>query len=138
MITQAEFRLLEPYLPPDLNDVDHMLVGSLLVGAKEHLKGGQSISDVAAAARLVARQFVVFRSELGGGHFYVRKGIKAEMAERNRAIVAGFDGRNMNQLALKYGLSAERVRQILDRDRARRRQSLKHGRDLNNHDQEPD
>jgi Mor family transcriptional regulator len=52
------------------------------------------------------------RSALGGGYWYIHAPSKAD---RNHAIQAGFrNGQRLNALAVEYGLSEARIRQILE------------------------
>ena len=50
---------------------------------------------------------------LGGTHQYFPKFERIQLAGRNRAIRAEFDGRNQRELARKFGLSTRQVREIL-------------------------
>jgi Mor family transcriptional regulator len=46
------------------------------------------------------------------GHVYIRRGRKTT-SQRDRLVLAAFDGRNQMALAQQYGLSVRRVEQII-------------------------
>lgn len=51
--------------------------------------------------------------EWGGRQVYIPRGLLARMAERNRQIIAEFNGKNHRELAKKHDRSEMRIRQIL-------------------------
>lgn len=69
--------------------------------------------SVAQAAQTAHAQAEALRKELGGLYMYFTKGRDMEVNRRIEGIVADYNGRNMRDLAMKYGLSHERVRKIL-------------------------
>jgi len=53
------------------------------------------------------------RKHWGGQSFYVPQGAGVKRRKRDLAIFAEFNGRNSGELAMKYGVSEMRVRQVL-------------------------
>jgi len=69
-----------------------------------------------AVAVGVGREAVkLFCRRFGGGTIYLPKLLLAEVAEKATRIYQEFDGSNYFQLAVKYGLTEQRVRQLLKR-----------------------
>lgn len=64
-------------------------------------------------AEIALRQTERLSMELGGGNFYMHKGVSFRLTPRNREMCAKFTGNNYDVLALQYGLSDMRVRQII-------------------------
>ena len=52
-------------------------------------------------------------SRVGGVNFYWPKGVFIAMDERNMQIVREFNGKNIMELALKYGVTDVRIKQII-------------------------
>jgi Mor family transcriptional regulator len=63
----------------------------------------------AEAGSIAWRLVDEFRRMMGGQQFYVAKGAKMDLAARDRALWADFDGRNHAALARKYRLSIKSV-----------------------------
>lgn len=61
--------------------------------------------------------------EMGGGSFYMHKGVEYRMTKRDRDVMREFNGRNIHLLARKYNLTEMRIRQIIaaqfDRDQGK-------------------
>jgi Mor family transcriptional regulator len=72
----------------------------------------------ARLAELVLDQVDRYSAEEGGSSFYVMKGLRFRLSQRDRRIVDEFTGNNIEQLAAKHGLSDMRIRQILAAARA--------------------
>ena len=64
-------------------------------------------------AEIAMRQTERLSLELGGGNFYMHKGVSFRLTPRNREMCAKFTGNNYDVLALQYNLSDMRVRQII-------------------------
>lgn len=78
--------------------------------------------DVASADAFAVAESV--RLELGGTAPYISKGMAWELTQRDREIYAKSRGSNYAALALEYGISEMRVRQIVQRCRAEHFRSL--------------
>jgi Mor family transcriptional regulator len=67
-------------------------------------------------------------SELGGGNFYMHKGVHFRLSKRDRQIWDDFNGHNIPELVKKYKLTDVRIGQIIDTarraDLARRQGAL--------------
>lgn len=73
----------------------------------------------ADAARELGRELAEFlREHWGGQRIYIPMGVEWELSERDRKIFSEFNGRNQLELCRKYGLSEERLRQIIRAVRA--------------------
>lgn len=79
-------------------------------------------------ALLALRQTERLCSEMGGVTFYLNKAVSYRASLRDRELYGRFNGQNFKELALHYGLSTMRVRQIVgamrDADIARRQGRL--------------
>lgn len=68
------------------------------------------------------------RSQCGGAAFYLSRGRRYELSQREEKIWREFDGTNYYQLAKQYDLSEMQIRNIVkrakDRDRALRQGKL--------------
>ena len=64
-------------------------------------------------AETALRQTERLSLALGGGNFYMHKGVSYRLTPRNREMCARFTGNNYDVLALQAGLSEMRVRQIV-------------------------
>lgn len=66
--------------------------------------------------------FVRLSAGLGGTSFYVPKFENVIARARDRLIAKEFDGGNIKELALKYGLSEMWIRSIITKDRLEKNQ----------------
>ena len=74
----------------------------------------------AAEAAFAAAEHV--RLNIGGGSMYINKGIAYEADQRGQEIYRRWNGRNAHELAREFGLTEERIRQIVkERREAERR-----------------
>ena len=67
-----------------------------------------------------------FRRTLGGQQLYLSKGLHYELSLRDEEIYAEFNGNNLEDVAMRFGLTTVQVRTIVRRGKARdlaRRQS---------------
>jgi Mor family transcriptional regulator len=55
------------------------------------------------------------RAHWGGQNIYITRGLTFKHRERNQKIFAEFNGTNYEELAMQYGLSSMRIRQIVNR-----------------------
>lgn len=55
----------------------------------------------------------VILAELGGGRHYVPTGMQVRLAARNNQIRAEFHGCNHQELAMRYQLTTQQIRNIL-------------------------
>jgi Mor family transcriptional regulator len=70
--------------------------------------------DAKSAGELAAAVVARVRDDWGGQNVYIPKVMsRAEIAERNKAIVSTFNGINALELCRKYGISATHLRRIL-------------------------
>lgn len=58
----------------------------------------------------------------GGSSIYIHKADTISRVIRDEQIKEEFNGRNYKELALKYNLSVNQIREILDRDSLKNRQ----------------
>ena len=70
-------------------------------------------------AQLALEQLQYLSGHMGGGGFYLAKGVAAMLAARDELIWREFNGRNYAELARAHGLTEMRVRQIVAEQRAR-------------------
>lgn len=64
-------------------------------------------------ALLALRQTERLSAEIGGGNFYLAKGVSYRASLRDREMFERFNGRNYDTLARAYNLTPMRVRQII-------------------------
>lgn len=64
-------------------------------------------------ALLALRQTERLSAEIGGGNFYLAKGVSYRASLRDRQMFERFNGRNYDTLARAYNLTPMRVRQII-------------------------
>lgn len=75
----------------------------------------------ADARRIAHNAAEHIRRHWGGQNPYIPKGREYDSRQLREAIVRDFSGNNKQELSRKYGLSVERVRQIIAADRKSRR-----------------
>ncbi len=76
--------------------------------------------DAEDAYRIGAECAEEVRTAFGGGAVYIPRMDPTRNVERDREIFKRFNGRNTGELGLEYGLTKERVRQIIAAQRVRR------------------
>jgi Mor family transcriptional regulator len=69
----------------------------------------------AAAVGIGMEAVKLFCRRFGGGTVYLPKLLLTEVAEKTARIYREFDGSNYAQLAVKYELTEQRIRQLLKR-----------------------
>lgn len=124
-LTEAEALVLEQALPPGMTEpmqeLAFVLYEALVLqdprarhqSPERQQPAGPWLQLLQAMAATVCVQVAHAAREIGGRQIYLAK-LAAELAPRDRAIFAEFNGRNHAQLAKKYGLTEMRVRQILE------------------------
>ena len=103
---------LHEALDPALSDKQRELVEAVFVGLTNSAAAQACTPRVLAEAAVTA--FVQVCHVLGGGQFYMTKLENLRRGRMNRAIHAGFNGRNHALLAREHGITENRVRQILN------------------------
>lgn len=80
-----------------------------------------TVLGLAQMANVVIGQIDRIAQRCGGAGFYLPRGIasrqQVKLAARDQQIYAEFKGRNLSQLARKYGLTEMRIYQIVERVR---------------------
>lgn len=100
--------VLDEAYPERLREVAYHLYASLLrTDALRSL-------ERSALAEMALRQTERLSQEMGGGNFYMHKGLAFRLTQRDREMCSKFNGRNYHQLAREYDLSEMRIRQIID------------------------
>lgn len=125
-LTAAEAAVLEGLLPTGLTEPMRELALCLFtVLVMRDVRCGQAAPDadwhgaLHAMATLALDQLQYLAQHMGGGGFYLAKGVAAMWAARDEQMWAEFNGRNYGALARRYGLTDMRVRQIIGEQRAR-------------------
>jgi hypothetical protein len=133
-MSEAELNVLEGKLPerlkPAMRDVALCLFEALVLSdercGRSRVEGDWLVQLQAWAAQALM-QLQHLASQKGGFTIYLSKGISVHLSERDHKMCTEFRG-DYDVLALKYGLTPMRVRQIVDAwQRARfldRQQSL--------------
>ena len=85
---------------------------------RELIKGGVA-PEMAREKAVTVTESV--RRNYAGAPVYIQQGWKKKHQERNKKIVAEFNGNNHIELAQKYGISMMRVYQIIKKDLEDRR-----------------
>lgn len=86
------------------------------------------LSSLPEAARLALAQTRRLASLFGGGTLYIGSGATFEAKAMARRVVADFNGRNLDALARREGVTTMRVRQILAaNDKAKRQKYQEKG-----------
>ncbi len=85
---------------------------------RELLKEGISAEEAEQKALSIAESI---KKHWGGQSIYIARMMTSTFAKRDKQIIAEFNGSNHAELAHKFGISTMRVRQILWRERDRRR-----------------
>lgn len=98
--------LLDPAYPDALARIAECLYLSLC---------DQAPGDAQAHARLALVLSEGLRAEFGGAQIYLPKGQGYELSERDRQILARFNGRNLRQLAHDFGVSDRYIYDIVAR-----------------------
>ena len=73
--------------------------------------------EIALAASVEAASKIL--RHWGGAHLYIPKETIRAMRARNAAIYERFNGANLNELALEYGLSSRQAHTIVQQERKR-------------------
>ena len=125
-LTAAEAAVLEGLLPPGLTEPMRELALCLYtVLAQRDARCGQAEpapdwrAALHAQAQLALEQLQYLAQHMGGGGFYLAKGVAAMWAARDEQMWREFSGRNYAELARRHGLTEMRVRQIVAEQRAR-------------------
>jgi Mor family transcriptional regulator len=100
--------VLDPDYPERLREVAHHLFDALL--REDSLRG----LDRRVLAEMALKQTEHLSMEMGGGNFYMHKGLAFRLTLRDREMCRKFNGRNYGALAKEYNLSEMRIRQIID------------------------
>lgn len=100
--------VIDPEYPERLREVAHHLYGTLV--HRDELRG----MERAVLAEMALQQTEALSFGMGGGLFYMHKGVAYRLTLRDRQMCAKFNGRNYHQLAREYNLTEMRVRQIID------------------------
>lgn len=74
-----------------------------------------------AAIEVGAELASEIRRAWGGAKIYIPMGASQQLSVRDQEIYAKFNGRNLRALSREYGLSEERIRQVLVSVRIERR-----------------
>ena len=126
LLTPAEVAELECQLPAGLTEPMRELALRLYtVLVRRDARCGQAAPDadwqaaLRAQAQLAMEQLQYLSGHMGGGGFYLAKGVAAMLAARDELIWREFNGRNYAELARRHGLTEMRVRQIVAEQRAR-------------------
>lgn len=73
-----------------------------------------------AASELGPRVASLLASDWGGLNLYIPRNLAANLERRNAEIYSDFTGDNVQDLALKYRVSAQHIYQIVRAERTRR------------------
>jgi len=108
--------VLDVAYPERLREIAEQLFLQLMADDAQHEQHAEPITAGRAQslALTALRQVDRLCAALGGGGFYLPKGIGFRLSVRDREMCAKFNGRNLHQLAIDYRLSDMRVRQIVD------------------------
>lgn len=127
----ADFAQLQPLhalLDPDYPESLRTIAEWLFIQAVEDEELPLLGERLTQLAMLALRQVERLSREEGGRNFYLGRGMRYRESVRDKKMYAEFNGRNYNDLARKYYLTATRVRQIVDlmhtNDLARRQGTL--------------
>lgn len=122
LLTAAEAAELERLMPAGLTEPMRELALCLFtVLARRDERCGQGAPDadwqaaLRGLAQLALEQLQYLSGHMGGGGFYLAKGVAAMLAARDELIWREFNGRNYAELARAHGLTEMRVRQISGR-----------------------
>lgn len=80
----------------------------------------KSIQDRDLADACAAQVYQLMHA-MGGGNIYFPRGDRVSLADKYKLICSEFNGRNINEMARKHGLSSARIMQIVDKDYALKR-----------------
>ena len=126
LLPAAEAAELERLMPAGLTEPMRELALCLFtVLARRDERCGQGAPDadwqaaLRGLAQLALEQLQYLSGHMGGGGFYLAKGVAAMLAARDELIWREFNGRNYAELARAHGLTEMRVRQIVAEQRAR-------------------
>jgi Mor family transcriptional regulator len=100
-------RQLDPAFPDRLREMAEHLYAQLIT---EPVTAKLPRDELAAVA---LRQTITVSSEMGGGTFYMHKGLSFHLSLRNRQMCAEFKGHNLPELAKRYDLTEVQVRNII-------------------------
>lgn len=101
-------RVIDPAYPETWRDIAVTLY--LQLRARRVLAG-----DDAQAAALALELTEGLRAEIGGSQPYLSKGLLFNLSERDRRILARFNGYNHAQLAREEGLTPRQIYTIVER-----------------------
>lgn len=82
---------------------------------------------MAELAQVAVEQMERLSSTLGGTLFYLPKCIQFSLINRDKQIMEEYKGFNTRDLAIKYGLSEERIRQIIKSEEKKKRRKERFG-----------
>lgn len=105
-----------PYLQAVLPDNLHPTLVEMATAMFSYLVDDAEALEKLGPARLadiVIGQLDLVAIECGGAGFYLPKGLARHFSERDRKIVAAWNGRNKRELAKEHQLSEMRIDQIM-------------------------
>lgn len=101
-------RIMDPAYPETWREIAGCLY--LQVRTRREFAG-----DDAQAAALALELTEGLRAEIGGSQPYLAKGVAYELSERDRQILAKFNGNNHDALAREFDLTPRQIYSILER-----------------------
>jgi len=113
-VTAGDLAPLEAVMDPAYPDRLREIAEHLFLQLLEEEDAAPDPARAHQMAQIALRQTERLSINLGGGNFYMHKGVSFRLTPRNREMCARFTGNNYDALALAYGLSDMRVRQIVN------------------------
>ena len=120
-MSAAEAAVLESLLPagltPTMRDVALCLFEANVIHderAGARVPRGDWLTQLEDWAQQACLQLHHLTQQMGGQNIYLSKGVVMHVTARDRQMFAEFSGNNHFQLARKYGLTVQRVRQVFN------------------------
>jgi Mor family transcriptional regulator len=114
-LAHADLETLRPLLErlePDYPDELARMAECMFLVLRERVPGSPD-----ELAMIVLEQAELIRAELGGRQFYLSKGIRYKVSQRDAEILAQFTGHNHAELARRHGVTERYVYDIVARRR---------------------
>jgi len=100
--------MIEPYPDPSIDETIKRRLPAIMKAAGVH---------TAMVTRIADQLCADIKEEHSGGLIYIKNDNHHAARERNKKIVAEFDGENHKILARKYGITTRTIYRIIDSDK---------------------
>ena len=114
-LSSSDFAVLQEVLPEGWHPSWRSLAEVFYMGLLDTMAKEMPREKMAQIAK---EQVLTTAFQIGGRHFYMPAGVVFTRQQVAQSILKDFNGRNYDELAAQHGLSAMRIRQIVQESRS--------------------